>query len=619
MTRKKCLGLVIGAAILLCLSLPSPGQGRFKGNLLFGFRFVETSGPGVHSKYKEDINLRGGPRLQSFSLAYSPENGFRRWLDRLDFRITHFGGDPFESLAVGIQKYGRYTMKYERKKATYFYEDLHRPGDGSLYDLHTFGFERVVDAGSARVSLTKKVDILLSFDRFSRTGHSRTTQDIERVEFELEKPVNEEAKEIAVGLNIHSSRYSLLFEERKRDFRSENSLFLPGYADGGAGAIYPSSLDYYFLNQPFRIASFLHTLRITARPFDDFLFTGRAILSQDDVDVDYSERASGINYLGRIYDYAYSGQGTFDRDVQMYELDMNYLFRKRLSLVVATRYHKFDQSGKLAAGEETGSLDMGYDTLAFDGGLQALVTAGLSVTLGYRHETRQLEGWETATFEFETRRQGYFGNVKWDWRRLGLTLDYERGVSKEPFTLMSATDFDRIRWTGQYCWKSFRLSGIYLWQDSKGEVFEQGFSSSRHQLGLRGGYQGSKVQASAGYSHIAVTHQASRSVFYPPFWTGPSGTFDWQILYEGKSRLLDASLAVHLREGWKLGLYGNAYANKGSWEIRRVTLKAYLEITLQPGYVAGVAYRYIDFKEKSSGFNDYRASLVELSFGYHWQ
>lgn len=262
---------------------------------------------------------------------------------------------------------------------------------------------------------------------------------------------------------------------------------------------------------------------------------------------------------------------------------------------------------------------MGYDTLALDGGFQAFITPSLSMTLGYRYEARQLEGWETATFEFETRRQGYFGTIKWDWRGLDVTFDYERGVSQEPFTLMSATDFDRIRVAGRYRWRNFNLSGNYLWQDSQAEVFDQGFSSSRHQLGIRGGYQGSKIQALAGYSRISVEHRASRNVFYPPFWTGPAGTFPWEILYEGKSTLLDASLVVRLKENWKIGLYGNAYTNKGSWEIRRTMLKASLEVTLQPGYVAEAAYRYIDFKEKISGFNDYRASLLEFSFGYRWQ
>ncbi|MGQ9672823.1 MAG: hypothetical protein ACUVV5_06785 [Candidatus Aminicenantales bacterium] len=619
MTTRKGFSLMIGAGLIFSLAILLPAETQFAGHFLFGFRFVETSGPGANSKYKEDFNLMGGARLYNFSLAYQPEPSARKWLDRLDFWISNFGGDPFEFLGVNLQKYGRYKLKYERKKAVYFYQDLHRPEGQDLYDFHTFGFDRVADAGTAQISLNKKIDLLFSFDRIAKNGHSRTTQDIERVEFELERPVQEEAKEIGAGLDLHSTRYSLFLETRRRDRKSENSLFLPGYADGGAGALYPTSLEFYFLNQPYEHRSFLHTLRLTARPVDNLLLTARAFLTQDDMELDYSESGAGTNYLGRLFNFTASGKGTFDRNIQMYDFDLAYLFLKKLSLTGAVRYHRFDQSGTLAKRGEPDSVDFGYETLAFDAGLEFLLSARFSLALGYRNESRQLDRLETATYEFETRRQGYFGNIKGNWRGLDITFDYEHSASQEPFTLMSAIDYDRMRWALRYRKGNFNLTGTYLWTDSQGEVFEQGFASSRNQLGLRGGYSGQRIQVFAGYSKISVEHKASRTVTYPPFWTGPGGIFPWDIFYEGRSTLLDASLSVKLKEAWKLGCNGNSYANKGSWEIRRVMLKAYFEIVLVPGYVAQLAYRFIDFKEKNSGFNDYRASLLELSFGYRWQ
>lgn len=619
MRKKIHLVLIVGVIAILSLGFPARAESELTGNFLFGFRFVDTSGPGSNYKYKEDINLQAGARLYTFSLAYRPDNHLRQWLDRLEFRMANFGGDPFESLSLSLQKYGRYTMTYERKKAAYFYQDLHEPGGRELYDVHTFDFDRVVDTGRARISLNKRVDLTFHFDRFTKKGQSLTSQDVERVEFELEKPVEEEAKEIGVGLNLHFHRFSLSLEERKRDYRSENSLFLPGYSDGGAGATYPSSLDYYFLNQPYELKSYLHTFRLSGRPINKLFIAARALITQDDMDLDYSERAAGLTYLGRIFRFEDSGQGSFDRDTQLYDVDLTYVLMKRFSLIGAFRYARLDQSGALQTQTGKETVDFGYDSLTFDAGLQLLLSRRLSLTFGYRNETRNLDGLETATYEFETRRQGYFGHVRWDWRGLGLTFDYERSASQEPFTLMSATDFDRMRFTARYRWKDFSLAGTYLWADSEGEVFEQGFSSSRNELSLRGGYHSQRVQAFIGYSTISVEHEASRSVIYPPFWTGPGGAFLWAIFYEGKSSLLDASVTLRLKDAWKLGFYGNSYANKGSWEIRRAMLKAYVEVTLGPGYIAQLGYRYIDFKEKSSGFNDYRASLLELSFGYRWQ
>ncbi|MBM3285357.1 MAG: hypothetical protein FJY81_05740, partial [Candidatus Aminicenantes bacterium] len=482
MTRKKAMLSILGVALALSVALPLRAESRSSGDFLFGFRFVDTSGPGGAYKYKEDINLQGGARLYNFSLAYTPDNGLRRWLDRLDFRMSNFGGDPFESLEATLQKYGRYALKYARKKAAYFYQDLHRPGGGELYDPRQFGFDRVVDGGSAKISLSKRADLTFSFDRFTRTGNSLTTQDIERVEFVLEKPVQEESKEVALGLNVRLNRYAFFFEERRRDYKNENSLFLPGYADGGPGAIYPTSLHLYILNQPYDLQSFTHTLRFSARPFDNLLLAGRALISREEMDLNYSERAEGLDYLGRKLHYGYSGKGTFDRNVQLYDFDLTYVFTKRFSLVGAVRYHRFDQSGALTGEAGAESADIGYDTLAFDAGLQVLLTARLSLAFGYRNETRNLDGLETATYEFETRQQGFFGNIRWDGRALRLTFDYEHRASEEPYTLMSAANFDRMRLTARYRAGKFNLTGTYLWTDSQGEVFEQDFASTKNQL-----------------------------------------------------------------------------------------------------------------------------------------
>ena len=91
------------------------------------------------------------------------------------------------------------------------------------------------------------------------------------------------------------------------------------------------------------------------------------------------------------------------------------------------------------------------------------------------------------------------------------------------------------------------------------------------------------------------------------------------ILYEGKSNLFDASLSADLANNWALGGYANVYWNRGFWEIDRITFKAYLEYTFNNGLVSQIGYRYVDFKEKMSGFNDYSANILEISFGYRWK
>jgi hypothetical protein len=246
MKLKTILCLSLGVVLALSSVASLQAQGRFSGDFLFGFRMVDTSGPGADYKYKEDINLRRGARLSNFNLSYQPDNGLKNLFDRLDVRVLNLGGDPYESISVSLQKYGRYQMQFDRRKSNYFYSDLTQMESGGLYDLHTFDFDRVHDSGTAKVQLTKAISFYFDFNRYTKKGVSTTTLDVNRAEFEFDKPVQEDSREFAFGIDARFGRTSVVLEEKLLDYKNENSYFLPGYADGGPDADYPSSLNYFF-------------------------------------------------------------------------------------------------------------------------------------------------------------------------------------------------------------------------------------------------------------------------------------------------------------------------------------------------------------------------------------
>jgi hypothetical protein len=618
MSKKTLITAFLATALIISLIPSLRAEESFYGSLLFGFRVVETSGPGADYKYREDINLRGGARLSNFSLAYAPSDGLKKVFDRLDLQLNNFGGDPFETFSASLQKFGKYLMKYDRRKAAYFYQDL-TLGDGALYDLHALDFDRVADSGLAKIWLNQAADVYFSFDRYTKKGQSTTSLDIERLEFEFDKPVQEESKDVALGLNLRFNRISFTLEERVLAYENSNSYFLPGYADGGDGAAYPTSLSLFEMNQPYDLKSNLHTLRFSARPFDRLILSGSGRVSSLSMDLDYSESAEGFNYLGRRLKYDSSGAAEFDRDMQLYELDASLLLRRNLSLVGAVRFHEYDQTGSFTVENETESVDFSYQTVGSDVGIQYEFSSRLALTVGYRFERRELDGRETVTYDFDTSQNGIFGNLRWNpLRSLKLTLDYEHCDYENPFTLISPTDYDRLRLTAKFQLKSFVMTGSYLWSDSKSEIEDDLFQASRSQLNLRAGFHAERIKAFIGYAYIQSEREGSRTVAYPPFWTGPGGTFLWEILYEGKASLFDATLSYDVDKSWKIGGSANIYSNSGSYEIDRTTIRGYLEYAFLGGYAARVGYRYVDFQEKR-GFNDYKASILEISFGYRWK
>jgi hypothetical protein len=602
----------------LTLYLQAEENKTFYGSFMFGYRFVDTSG--TVNKYKEDINLDEGPRLFSFNLTYTPEGTLKNVLDRVDLNLYNLGGDPFETFGLSVQKYGKYKFQYERKKAIYFYQDMHEVDSGELYDLHSFNFERTTDSGLLKILFSKNVDLYLNFDRFSKKGESTTTFDINRIDFEFDKPIEEDSRVVAVGVDAHLERYSFVLEEKIQDYETSNSLFLPGMADGGTGASYPSTLNYFFLNQPYDLKTYTHTFKFNGRPIDSLFITGSAQFSNLNMDLTYSEDADGIDYLGSFFSYSYSGTGSFERKINLYDLDVSYLLLDKFAIIGAARYHDFSQDGSLTIDNVEQSAAFNFDTLGFEGGVQYQFSPRIGLTLGYRHEARKLDGWETVTLEEKTIRNGFFENLKWDFSSsFKLTLDHQRGYYDDPFTLISTTGFDRFRVTAKLRAKKLDISSSYLLKRSESKIGDDLWKSTQNRLNLRVGYQLEKVKIFAGYSLNDIEHKGDRTVAYPPSFSGPAGTFDWNILYEGKSNIFDASLSFNPKEDWKIGVYANSYTNCGFWKIARIMLKAYVDYTFANGLIGQLAYRYVDYNDKSSGFSDYRANILEASVGYCWE
>lgn len=589
---------------------------NLQGKLLFGYRFVDTSG--TLERYKQDINLDEGLRLFNFNLQITPNETFKGLFDRIDINMYNFGGDPYETFRLAIQKSGHYKFQYDRRKSTYFYADQHEIGDGLLYNPFTFNFDRTMDNMFFKYTIHNNVDLYVTFDRYNKDGNSVLTLDINRIEFEFDKPIEENFKEFAIGIDLHMNNFSFVFEEKVMDYENMNSLFLPGAADGGEGARYPSTLDFFTLNQPYDLKTYTHTFKATARAFERLLIKGFAQISNQDIDLTYTEEADGVDYLGRFFAYGQSGNGNFERKINLFDFDVTYLMWDNLAFVGAFRFNDFEQEGFLTVDGEREEALLKYDNKAAEGGLQYQFSPRMALTAGYRFEIRKLDGAETVTFEDTTTRNGLFGNLKWSSRMFKLTADYQFGDYKDPYTLISPTSFHRVRFTAKANIKEFIFSGSYLWNRAKSEVYDDSWNSTKNQLSLRAGYHSQKIQAFGGYSLIDVEHKGSRTVVYPPTWTG-AGSFPYDILYEGQSNLLDAALSADITDNWTLAGYANIYWNRGFWEIDRFTLKAYVEYTFDTGLIARIGYRYVDFKENLSGFNDYSANILEISFGYLWR
>jgi hypothetical protein len=583
----------------------------FYGSFMFGYRMVDTDG--TLTKYKEDINLEKGARLFHFKLHFAPKGNLKKLFDTMDVRVYNFGGDPFESFGVEVQKYGTYKFKFDRRKSAYFYSD-----NWDAHDYHTFDFDRIRDSGMLKVWLGKQAHAYIDFNRYTKKGISVTTFDFNRVEFEFDKPIDETSQEIAVGLDYSGKNFAIAVEERILDYDNVNSLFLPGYEDGGPGARYPSAMYLYTLNMPYDMEGNTHSAKFSARPFKSLFLRGSAQLITQDTNFSYFEDAWGVNYLGYEYMYTDAGDGSFERKMKLYDFDMTLILSSKLAFVGSARYRDFEQSGSFTHGGTTTNMDLNYENGGAEVGLQFQPSGKFGVTLGFRYERRDIE--DEIEIEEEnapTDKTGFFGTINWKaGKGFGLTLDYQSGSYDNPFTPISPTDYNRLRLTAKLKKKNFYATGSYLYSSSDNS--DSNWESSKNQLNLRLGFHAKKVKGGVGYSLIDVKREGDITVYYPPAWSGGEGSFAWDILFEGQSSLFDAFLYFYPDKSWALGGYFNSYTNKGSWELSRSTLKAFVKYKLKSGFITQLVYRLVDFKEKDLGLNDYKANILEISFGYQW-
>lgn len=582
---------------------------NFYGDFLFGYRFVDVDG--VETKYREDINLESGPRLMNLNLHYTAEGSIKKVFDRLSLYVYNFGGDPYETMALTIDKSERFKFDYRRRKSAYFYRDNLSGGD-----MHHFDFERIMDSGSFRINLTRAARVYMNFNLYNKTGGSTTSFDINRDEFEFDKPIDESSREVSLGLDISLKKISFVLEERVQDYENTNSLFLPGFSLG-EDPDPAASLNYFYLNQPYDFKSYSHMAKIKARPLRSLLVQGSVQLSKQDTNLSYAEESGGTDYLGSGFSTMFQGEGSFQRDIHLYDLDMTLLLGNKLALIGAVRYYNFEQEGELT-GDMAESSQWDYNTLGFEGGAQYQASSKFALTAGYRSEAREMErGVEEIETE-TTKRRGMFGNLLWKLTKdFKITADYQYGTYQDVFTLTSPTEFHRLRLTGRFKAKQFYASGSYIFNKSESDILNDLWQSNRNQLDLRAGYQNRKIRVSLGYGLIDVKQEGDRTIAYPPSWSG-SGTFLWEILYEGKSNLLDAYLHYKLSKKLYIGGFINCYRNKGSWELSRMTLKTFVKYHFENGFIGRLGYRLVDFKEKEFGYNDYKAGIGEISLGYRW-
>lgn len=615
------------AAVLLTGLLASPGlapaarsqsegvEGSFGGEFRIGFRTVDVNG--ADRKYDEDYNIQQGPRLFDLRLDFVPEEGARKWVDRIDVTATNLGGDAFETLSVSARKHGSFDFRYDRRVSEYFYDDLF----ATAGDFHTFDFERVHDRAELDIDVSPATRFYIGFDRYTRVGESTTTLDLQRDEFELDRPIDESVNNYTAGFEHAWDKVTLTLEEEFRELDNDISTFLPGQSPGED----PDDLavlDFFFLDQPYEINSYRHTLRIQARPHERFLIRAAASVLDLDLDVTANEESQGTTFQGNPFTTDLTGAGGIEQDTDLLDLDLSYRITDRVAVVGGVRSYRLDQEGNLLFGAQLNRGLWDVETTSFDLGLEIAVSNELSLTGGVIYEERDVEhadaeGGPLGELETETTDQdGFFANIGWRPNKaFRLDLGYDTGSLDDPFTLASPTDRERISLRGRYQLSDgWSIQGNYVIRSFEND--NTGWESDYDKADLNVNYRAENLYAGFGWGRIEI----DRSIFQlvvtlPGFGGGQELPRD--IDYAAESDFLTGHLRWNIDELWTVGGNGRLYENDGSFALEREDYRIYGELNLG-AYALQLGYRTIDYDEDEFDFDDYDADILEASVGYRW-
>jgi opacity protein-like surface antigen len=617
------------AVLALAAALTAPGvlaaapadtnSDGVTGSFTLGWRDVSVGGK--ETKYRQHVNLQEGARLFGLDLDYRPERGFA---DHIELRADHLGGDPFENLSFKLRRYGDFAFEYTRNRSEYFYEDLLiLPENANVSqstggDFHHFDFDRVRERASLDVILNPRSKLLVAFDRFSKTGESTTTLDIQRDEFELDQPIDETMDGLTVSYSHSWDKATLLLSERIQQYDNAREIFLPGASPGeNTGNL--AALDFYFLNQPTEIDSQRHSAQLTARPTAkldlDFSFSLEGL----ELDSTPTERSGGTGFNGQPFTTDVAGGFELDRDIQIFDLGLHYLINERVAVVGSVRQSDLDQDGFGLFGPADYGNNWSIETLSLEAGVEFAVSNELTVTVGGRQEERDadffaFENGELVGEDVSTDHTGFFASVGWKpTSAVKVRAEIENSTYDDVFNRSHPTERQRLRLQAQWRPESGPyVQGTFLTTDSEND--EQGntspYSADYDSLSLRAGLRRDGFEGSIGYSFVEIQRDVVRVV--------NNGQFIFPIFFEADSDFLDARFRWNAVDRFVVGGDLRLYENDGQFPMERDDFRVYVDYEFDRGYLVHLGLRTIDYEENLRGLNDYDADIVELGVGYRF-
>lgn len=383
------------------------GDNWLQGSIEVGYRWIPGM-DGNFNAYRSVVNLGEGPKL--LDADFTLLNPSKLLFDRADVHATSWGGDPYNTLRVDIQKDKYYRLLADYRNIAYF-NFLPSYADPTINQgvlLNQNSYDTAIRTLHVQLDLLpgKWITPYLGFERNTQFGSGVTVFHTDQNDFPVASLYSDQTNTYHAGVRMELGRYHVTIEEGGTTFKD----------DQGASDNQPNSgnIPGLFLGEPLTLSQMQEQYRVrststytkvlgAANPYSWLSVTGQFVYSRPHTDVNFAETSAGNFFSNDLFQF-YNG----NQDVLTGAANMPHTFGsvtvelrpwKRLRIVQYWNTERYHNSSNALLAENlllTGSTpltdqQLATDRLNLNDSQEEIdvfydVTSRLTLRGGYRYE-----------------------------------------------------------------------------------------------------------------------------------------------------------------------------------------------------------------------------------------
>jgi len=458
---------------------PAPSTEQWiTGSFDFGYRWVGDV-RGSLPTYRSIVNLGDGPKLTGLDFTITDPK--HRLFDRIDARANAWGGDPYNTAHIDVNKRGVYELRGDYRNIAYFnaLPSFANPLAPRGFDERAFDMRRRSGYMDLELFPGKHILPYLVFERNSGYGHGVETwvQD-SNDSFAVPMLLRDSTNNYRGGVRLEYNRWHVTLEQGGTTYKDDDQASANGANFGDRTTpILGGTLVLNTLTQTYGVrgSSVYTKVLATASPFSWLDLNGQFLYSEPKTDARYFDTATG-NFALLSSLLLYSGQyniGASSSNAKHTLVSAGAEIRpfKRLKIIDSFSTNRYNETGAGALTEQilvtpgatfpalVSALSTQQAVTNNRQQVEAILDVTKKITLrgGYRYE------WGDATVRAGTldqsgslglgalkRNVGLAGATIRPWQKLSLNVDYEGASTDQNYFRTSLYNYQKVRARAKY-------------------------------------------------------------------------------------------------------------------------------------------------------------------------